>query len=186
MAGLVSAPVPQALALAAAAIVAPAFEPVAKLTLGLIRGSWYATRRALASLAGGYVLLALVGALTYLILQGAGLTNPESLASSEGVKTVVDPTAADWFISAGGAAAGLVIFTAFRHAVIAGALIALALVPAAALVGAGLAAGEPTMALEALQRVGLDALLVVVLGSAVVLLKQRLVHGNRRPLIQQA
>ncbi len=107
------------------------------------------------------------------------------LAASEGVKTVVDPTAADWLISAGGAAAGLVIFTAFRHAVIAGALIALALVPAAALVGVGLAAGEGIMALEALRRVGLDVLLVVVFGGAVVLLKQRLVHDNRRPLVEQ-
>jgi uncharacterized membrane protein len=76
-----------------------------------------------------------------------------------------------------------VIVSAFRHAVIAGALIALALVPAAALVGAGLAAGQVTMALEALQRVGLDSLLVIVLGGAVVLLKQRFVHRNRQPLI---
>lgn len=95
---------------------------------------------------------------------------------------VIDPTAADWFISAGGAIAGLVIVTAFRHAVLAGALIALALVPAAALVGAGLAAGEVVMALAALRRVGLDVLLVIVLGGAVVLLKQRLIHHNRRPL----
>ena len=185
VAGLVSGPVPQALALAAAAIVAPAFEPAAKLTLGLVRGRWYTIRRALVSLAGGYVALALVGALAYLLLHALGKASPASLAASEGVETVVDPTAADWLISAGGAAAGLVIFTAFRHAVIAGALIALALVPAAALVGAGLAAGEGLMALEALRRVGLDVLLVVVFGGAVVLLKQRLVHDNRRPLIEQ-
>jgi len=69
-----------------------------------------------------------------------------------------------------------------RHAVLAGALIALALVPAAALVGAGLAAGEAIMALEALRRVGLDVLLVIVLGGAVVLLKQHLIHHNRRHL----
>ena len=96
---------------------------------------------------------------------------------------ITHPTAADWLISACGAVAGLVIVSAFRHAVIAGALIALALVPAAALVGAGLAAGQVTMALEALQRVGLDSLLVIVLGGAVVLLKQRFVHRNRQPLI---
>lgn len=85
---------------------------------------------------------------------------------------VTHPTAADWLISAGGAAAGVVIVSAFRQAVIAGALIALALVPAAALVGASVAAGEMVIALEALWRVGLDALLVVLLGVAVVFLKQ--------------
>jgi hypothetical protein len=76
-----------------------------------------------------------------------------------------------------------VIVSAFRHAVIAGALIALVLVPAAALGGAGLAAGEMVMALEALGRVGLDVLLVVVLGAVVMLLKQRLIHRDRQPLI---
>jgi uncharacterized membrane protein len=108
---------------------------------------------------------------------------PQALAASGGVKMVTHPTAADWFISACGAAAGVVIVSAFRHAVLAGALIALALVPAAALVGAGLAAGEIVMALEALRRVGLDVLLVVGLGAVVVLLKQRLIHHNRQPLI---
>ncbi|MFN2478390.1 MAG: DUF389 domain-containing protein [Pseudonocardiaceae bacterium] len=86
-----------------------------------------------------------------------------------------------WLISACGAAAGVVIVSAFWHVVLAGALIALALVPAAALVGAGLVAGDIVMALEALRRMGLDVLLVVGLGSAVVLLKQRLIHHNRRP-----
>jgi hypothetical protein len=58
----------------------------------------------------------------------------------------------------------------------------LALVPAAALIGVGVAAGEVGMALQALRRVGLDMLMVVVLGGAVVVLKQRLIHRNRRPL----
>ncbi|MDQ3906280.1 MAG: DUF389 domain-containing protein [Actinomycetota bacterium] len=183
VAGLVSAPVPQALALAAAGIIAPAFEPVAKLAVGLVRGSWYAVRRALIAVSGGYVALAVVGALAYLLLHGFGLASPEMLVTSEGVKMVTHPTAADWLISACGAAAGVVIVSAFRHAVLAGALIALALVPAAALVGAGLAAGEIVMTLEALRRMGLDVLLVVGLGAAVVLLKQRLIHRNRQPLM---
>jgi uncharacterized membrane protein len=149
VAGLLFAPVPQALALAAAGIVAPAFEPVAKLAVGLVRGSWYSVRRALIAVSGGYVLLAVVGALAYLLLQALDMTSPEALAASEGVKMVTHPTAADWLISAGGAAAGVVIVSAFRHAVLAGALIALALVPAAALVGAGLVAADTVMTLEA-------------------------------------
>jgi uncharacterized membrane protein len=183
VAGLVSGPVPQALALAAAGIIAPAFEPVAKLALGLVRGSWYTVRRALIAVAGGYMLLAVVGALTYSLLHGLGMASPDMLASSEAAQMVLHPTAADWLISAGGAAAGMVIVSAFRQAVIAGALIALALVPAAALMGAGLAAGQTTMTLEALWRVALDMLLVLVLGGTVIWLKQRLTHHNRPPLI---
>jgi hypothetical protein len=183
VAGLVSGPVPQALALAAAGIIAPAFEPVAKLAVGLVRASWYAVRRALIAVAGGYVLLAVVGALAYLVLHALGMANLEALAASEGTKMVLHPTVADWLISAGGAAAGMVIVSAFRQAVIAGALIALALVPATALVGAGLVAGEMAMAAEALWRVALDVLLVLVLGGTVIFLKQRLVHHNRPPLI---
>jgi uncharacterized protein DUF389 len=183
LAGLLSGPVPQALALAAAGIIAPAFEPVAKLAVGLVRGSGYTVRRALVAVGGGYVSLAVVGALAYLLLHRLGMASPEALATSEGVKMVTHPTAADWLISAGGAAAGVVIVSAFRQAVIAGALIALALVPAAALVGASVAAGEMVIALEALWRVGLDVLLVVLLGVAVVFLKQRLIHHNRHPMI---
>ena len=120
VAGLLSAPVPQALALAAAGIIAPAFEPVAKLAVGLVRGSWYAIRRALIAVGGGYVSLAVVGALAYLLLQGLGMASPKALVASEGVKMVTHPTAADWLILAGGAAAGVVIVSAFRHAVLAG------------------------------------------------------------------
>jgi hypothetical protein len=183
VAGLFSAAVPQALALAAAAIIAPAFEPVAKLAVGLIRRSGYAIRRALIAVAGGYLVMVVAGALTYLLLSGLGAVSPEALAGSEGIKTVTHPTAADWVISACGATAGLVIVTAYRRAVIAGALIALALVPAAALIGVGIAAGELVLALEALRRMGLDMLLVLALGGAVVLLKQRIIHRNRPPLI---
>jgi Domain of unknown function (DUF389) len=183
VAGLLSTPVPQALALAAAGIIAPAFEPVAKLAMGLVRGSWYTVRRALIAVGGGYVVLAIVGALTYLLLHGLGMANPDLLADSEGTKMVLHPTIADWLISAGGAAAGMVIVSAFRQAVIAGALIALALVPAAALIGAGLAAGQTTMTVEALWRVAFDMLLVLVLGGTVIFLKQRLTHHNRPPLM---
>jgi hypothetical protein len=171
-----------ALALAAAGIIAPAFEPVAKLAVGLVRGSGYTVRRALIAVGAGYASLAVVGALAYLLLHGLGMASPEALAASEGVKMVTHPTAADWIVSAGGAAAGVVIISAFRRAVIAGALIALALVPGAALVGAGVVAGQMLIALEALRRVGLDVLLVVVLGGAVLFLKQHLIHHNRRPL----
>ncbi|GAA4924190.1 uncharacterized protein DUF389 [Actinomycetospora succinea] len=182
VAGLVSPPVPQALALAASAIVAPAFEPVAKLAVAALRGSLHRIRRALVSVVVGYLVLAASGGVAFLLLRALGMGTPEMLATSEGVHMVVDPTAADWLVGAGGALAGLVIVTSFREAVLAGALIALALVPAAALFGVGILTGDGTLALEGLQRTAADMGLVLVLGGAVVLVKDRLHHGHRRPL----
>lgn len=182
VAGLLSPPVPQALALAASAIIAPAFEPVAKLAVAILRGSLYRIRRSLVSVVVGYLVLAAGGGVAFLVMRALGMGRPEILAKSEGVHMVVDPTVADWLVGAGGALAGLVIITSFREAVLAGALIALALVPAAALVGIGVVSGDWTLALEGLQRTGADMALVVVLGGAVVLVKDRLHHGGRRPL----
>lgn len=182
VAGLLSPPVPQALALAASAIIAPAFEPVAKLGVAILRGSLYRIRRSLVSVVVGYLILAVSGAVTFLVLRALGLAKPGVLAGSEGVHMVADPTVADWLVGAGGAIAGLVIITSFREAVLAGALIALALVPAAALVGVGIVAGDIDLVLDGLQRTVVDMALVIVLGGAVVFAKDRLIHRGRRPL----
>lgn len=182
VAGLLSPPVPQALALAASAIIAPAFEPVAKLSVALLRGELYRIRRSLVAVLGGYLVLAAGGGVAFLVLRALGLAKPGVLASSEGVHMVVDPTAADWLVGAGGALAGLVIITSFREAVLAGALIALALVPAAGLIGIGVVSGDWALALGGLKRTVADMGLVIVLGGAVVFLKDRWFHRGRRPL----
>ncbi|MFC5062583.1 DUF389 domain-containing protein [Actinomycetospora atypica] len=182
VAGLLSPPVPQALALAASAILTPAFEPVGELAAALVRRSTYAIRRALVSVAVGYTLMAFGGGLAFLVLRALGLASPKTIASSEGMHLIVDPTASDWLVAAGGAVAGLLIITSFREAVLAGALIALALVPAAGVVGMGIVSLDAGLALEGLQRLGADAALVVVLGGLVIIFKDRFFHRGRRPL----
>jgi hypothetical protein len=182
VAGLLSPPVPQALALASCAVLAPAFEPVAMLGVALVRGSVYAIRRAAISVVVGYVLMAAGGGLAFVVLRALGLASPKTLATSEGMHLIIDPTAADWLVAAAGALAGLVIVTSFREAVLAGALIALALVPAAGVLGMGVVAGDLALALEGLQRLAGDMALVVVLGGLVVLAKDRFFHRGRRPL----
>lgn len=181
VAGLLSPPVPQALALAAAAVLTPAFEPVAKLAVGLVRRSGYRIRRATVSVLVGYLVLAASGGVTFLLLRGLGLASPKTIASSEGVHLVVDPTAADWFVGAGGAVAGLLIVTSFREAALAGALIALALVPAGALVGVGIVAGDAGLAMNGLQRAAVDMALVLVLGGLVLVAKDMLFHRRSLP-----
>ena len=182
VAGLISPPVPQALALAAAAVLTPAFEPVAKLAVAVVRRSARGVRRSLVAIVTGYLVLAVAGGVAFAVLHALGLGSASSVASSEGVHLIVDPTASDWLVAAGGAVAGLVIITSFREAVLAGALIALALVPAAGLIGIGVASRDPGLALAGLKRTGEDMGLVVVLGAIVVTLKHRLMHQGRPPL----
>lgn len=182
VAGLLSPPVPQALALAASAVLTPAFEPVGELAVALVRRSGYAIRRAVVSMVVGYGLLAVGGGIAFLVLRALGLASPKTIASSEGMHLVIDPTAADWLVAAGGAVAGLLIITSFREAVLAGALIALALVPAGAVLGMGVAALDAGLALQGLQRLAQDVALVLVLGGLVIIGKDRLIHRGRRPL----
>jgi len=180
LAGLLSALVPQALALAAAAIIAPAFEPFAKVTVGVVQDSWYAVRRGLIAAGGGYLVLAVVGALAYLLLYLLDLASPEALAASEGLKSVIDPTAADWLISASGAAASVVIISAFEKPSWPVPLWPLRWFRRCT-GRRGLGRRRRRHRARGLPRVLLDALLVVGLGSAILYLKQRLVHANRRP-----
>lgn len=182
IAGLLSPPVPQALALAAAAVLSPAFEPVAKVAVALLRRSVYGIRRAVVAVLTGYLVLAAAGGVTFLVLQALGLASAKTLATSEGIHMVVDPTAADWLVGAAGAVAGLVIITSYRQAVLAGALIALALVPAAALVGAGVVSGDAVLALGGLKRTAVDMALVIGLGGIVIAAKDVFIHRRRTPL----
>ena len=69
-----------------------------------------------------------------------------------------------------------------RHYLIPGALVALLVIEAAALMGVALAAGEPGLMVEGAKRFGLDVLLIVLGGVPIVLAKQALVH-RRAPMV---
>jgi hypothetical protein len=66
--------------------------------------------------------------------------------------------------------------------VIAGPLIVLVLIPAAAAAGVALVAGQPALLGLSLRRLGLDALLIVGLGALVIGVKQATVH-RRAPVV---
>ena len=70
----------------------------------------------------------------------------------------------------------------YREYLIPGALIALEIIEAAAMVGMALAAGEPVLMYKAVARLGLDVLLIVAGGVLVVLLKQSFFH-RRAPMV---
>lgn len=180
--GLVSEPAPQAVAFVASAVIAPGFEPLAKIPLGLALRNWNVVRRGLVSAGVGYAVLVLGAALMFLVLRLGGAATVGELVGNPEVHHIEDPTLKELLLSACGAVAGIVMVLAFRRSVIAGPLIALILIPAAALIGAALAAGRFGLAYQGLERLFIDAALIVGLGTLVVLFKQATVH-RRSPLV---
>jgi len=181
-AGLVLESSAQSIAFVAASIIAPGFEPLAKLPLGWTLRNWSVVRRGLYSVSVGYSVLMIAAAAMFGFLRLTDTTTVQALLENSEVHKIAHPTLIEYAISACAAAAGVTMIMAFRRSVIAGPLLALVLIPAAAAVGAGLAAGEVGLALDALQRLLVDAMLVVVLGAIVIALKQRTVH-HRKPMV---
>jgi Domain of unknown function (DUF389) len=180
-AGLLSEPVPRAIAFVGASIIAPGFEPAAKLAQGLILGRARVCWRALTSLLLGYAVLGAAA---------AGLTAIASLLHAGAPRAQVTTDALAWLerlevipvaASACAAVAGVLMVVSLRDLYVVGPLMVLVMIPGVALMGAALAVGEWRIALEALTRVGVDMALVVALGAAVFAWKQRAFH-RRRPL----
>ncbi len=181
--GLVSEPVPQAIALVASSVIAPGFEPIAKLALGIVLRQKDVFQRGLASMLSGYLVLILAAAATFLVLRSAGAVTIEEFVHNPEVERIAAPTLKDILQSACAAAAGLIMIAAYRRSVIAGPLMALMLIPAAAMAGAALVVGQPGLSYEGFQRFGLDVLLIVGVGSVVLFIKQATIHRQRpRPM----
>ena len=180
--GLVAESVSQAIAFVAASVIAPGFEPLAKIPLGLALRRWTVLRRGVLSALAGYATLIAAAALAFLILRLTGTTTVDAFVNNPEVEKIAHPTLAEGLVSACAAAAGIVMIAAYRRSVIAGPLIALVLVPAAATIGAAIAAGQPRLIWEGLQRLGLDVLLIVVLGALVFAIKQATQH-RRAPIV---
>ena len=180
--GLVMEGTSQAIAFVAASVIAPGFEPVAKIPIGLALRRWDVARRGLTSLLAGYLALVLSAALVFVVLFLTGVVAVEEFADNPEVQTLADPTLREILVSASGAVAGMVMILSYREYLVPGALIALEIIEAAAMIGVGLVAGEPELALAGAGRFGLDVLFIVVGGVLVVLLKQTLFH-RRAPMV---
>jgi len=180
--GLVSEPAPQAIAFAAAGIIAPGFEPLAKIPLGAVLGRWNVSRNGAVSSLVGYAVLIASAALVMFILLQTGSVEPVELVKNPEIEHIAHPTLKEFIVSGAAALAGMLIIAAYRRSVIAGALIGLVIIPAAASIGAGIAAGERHITRNGFERLGVDVLFIVVAGLIVFWLKQILVH-RRKPLI---
>ncbi|GAB2944261.1 hypothetical protein GCM10027048_06260 [Hymenobacter coalescens] len=180
--GLVSEPVPQAVAFVASAIIAPGFDPMTTVALGLVLRRWPLVGRGLNSALAGYAALVIAAAATMGALVAAGEADALLLAGNKEVQHLAHPKLMELIVAAAGALGGVVMLAAFRRSFQAGPLIAMAFIPAAALIGAGLVVGRPDLALEGLQRFGADWGFILALGAPFLWLKQRFLH-QRKPLV---
>ncbi len=180
-AGLVSDPAHQAIAFVASAIIAPGFEPIAKIPLGVVLRNWAVVRAGLESMLAGYAVLIGAAALTFAGLRWADSTTVAEFTGNLAVEHLTHPSATELAVSVGGAIAGMIMILAYRRNVIAGPLIALVLIPAAAMMGMALVIGRWDLLLHGLERLGWDILLIVAAGVLLVYLKQQWVH-RRSPL----
>lgn len=180
--GLLLTTTTQATAMVAAAVIAPGFEPLAKLPLAIVLRRRELFLRGLRSAVAGYLILGLSAAATMLALSAGGWELPEALVENRHFSELADPTALTLVISAAGAVAGVTMIAAQRTVLLPGALIAMQLIQATAMAGASLALGEGHAAAEALARLGVDVAMVVAAGILVFGYKQALVH-KRRPLV---
>jgi hypothetical protein len=170
-------PVMKGTAFIGASIVAPAFEPVTKLSLGLVLRRWQSAWQGLLAVLAGYLALVVVSAATWGLLR---LLTPGShpLPLDHEVSDLLARGPQSWIISLAAATAGAIIVTSLRETVIIGPVIALVVVPATALVGVAVAAGQYAVAAAAALRAAIDVVAIIGCCAAIFWLKRRQRRGR--------
>lgn len=178
---LVESPVQQTIGFIAAAMISPGFEPLAKVPLGLMIGKPRLVRRGLLSALAGYAVLILGAALMFGVLRALNISSPELLTHNPEVHSLSHPDARSVAYSILGGLTGMTVVAAYRRSVLAGPLVLLAIIPAAALIGAGAAAGSWAHVQRGIERLLLDIAIIWITGALIIAWKRTLVH-QRKPL----
>jgi uncharacterized membrane protein len=179
-AGLAAASgVTEATALVAAAVIAPAFEPLARTSLGIVNRQGSVTRRGLATAALSFIVLLISSLLTMLVLRIGGHGYAHEFSHRSTVHEVQYPPLANLLLSAAGAVIGVTMISAGRFTQLAGPLVALQLLPAAVTVGAALELGDGAVAARGLGRLAIDWAMVLLAGLLVFSYKHVRTHRRR-------
>lgn len=161
-----------------AMLIAPAFEPLARIPFGFIVRSPELMTRGLLSVAGGYFMLALGAMLSTALL---ALWDPETareFANQEWVQYWSSFTFPGIFVSTVGAIAGAIVIGGQRSVLTTGVMVTLALIPSLALAGMGLITADFALASKAFMRWVIDVLLVLAMSGAVFWLKRHFLHRH--------
>lgn len=164
----------------AAMVIAPGFEPLTRISLGAVAGSRSVIRRGLVQTVTGYLALMLGAALATLLMRLLGKWPPGAESSYLPPlqllpywSTIEGPSI---LVSVAASIGGAVLIAANRAVLTAGVMIALALIPSAAMIGMAAASLDIAMGLKGLLRWAIEAALVVGLSAVVFAWKRHRTH----------
>lgn len=162
-----------------AMVIAPGFEPLLRISFGIVAGPRALASRGILSSIAGYVLMGLGAAVVGWLLVLIDPSRSMDLDTRSWVQywSKVTPTGALLSFVAG--LAGAVVVTAQRSVLSAGVMIALALVPAISIAAMAFAAGDFSLAGRGITRWLVELAMVSVAGLLVLGLKQAVVHRRR-------
>lgn len=166
----------------AAMLIAPGFVPITRIALGAVAGSGGWRHGAIDTIKGYMVLVAAASATAAVLAatgnhptgSGSAYFAPSTLVS---YWTTVDVPALLVVVIAGGA--GAVLIASNRSVLTAGVMVAVALVPSAAIAGIALVAVDPQLLLAGAGRWLVEAALIAVMGAIVFAWKRSSVHRRR-------
>jgi hypothetical protein len=172
----------QVISFIAASIIAPGLEPVAKFSLGIVLRKKQILWSGFTATLVGYATLMLSAAIIFAVLLSTGSAKPEEFTKDDLAMGLQDVTLKDFISSLAASAASIIMYLSYRRNVIAGPLIGLVTIPAAAGAAMGVVLGNWHFAKLLLFRMGVDFALIIVVGMFFVWIKQKLVH-KRKPLL---
>ncbi|RYF35925.1 MAG: DUF389 domain-containing protein [Cytophagaceae bacterium] len=152
------------------------------MPLGLVLWRPHLIKRGLLSGLCGYAMLVMGSALMFGILRLANISSPQLLGRNPEVMALGHPDLPSITFSVIGGTTGMIMVAAYRRSVIAGPLLLLSIIPAAALIGAGVASASWPLMKQGIERLAIDVAIIWATGVLVVALKQWLVH-KRRPFV---
>lgn len=158
-----------------AMIITPGFVPMTRISLALVAKS-QAWRRGLSAMVAGYAALFIAAALTTLVLQWLGKDPLSGEASylSKGVlvsywTTITIPSL---IVTAVASIVGAVLIATNRSVLTSGVMIALALVPTAAITGMAVMSGQMELAGKSLLRWSIEVSFVIIFSALVFIWKR--------------
>jgi hypothetical protein len=169
----------QIIAIVAASIIAPGFDGIAGVSLGIVLVRWGVAGRALVASLTAYSINVIAAGTTFAILRAAGAAGAG--LHGRGVMELLLLGPPMTVISAASAIAGALMIVSLRDIYVVGPLMSLVLIPSASFLGGAIFTGEWAIAAQALRRLGLDVAFVLFAAAAMFWVKQRTIH-KRRPL----
>ncbi len=180
--GLINESAAQAVAFTAASIIAPGFEPLAKIPLSAVLRNWNLLWHGVKATLIGYGVLIFSAFLAMGLMSLTGSVEEAEFVKNSEVENLSHPKLKEYLIPLFSGVAGMVMIAAYRRNVIAGPLIGLVLIPASAMIGASLAFGRADYAWEATERFLVDAAIVIGTGLIIFFIKQIIQH-QRKPIV---